>query len=54
MSAPLTVQLILGELTPKVHTDEPVEKLAWILLELKLLNANVVAEGEAELSAAPG
>lgn len=49
-----TVQVMVGALMVKVHVAEPAEKLARILLPARLLNAKVVADGEAVLLPEPG
>jgi len=55
LTAPVpTVQVIVGALTLKVQAAVPAEKFAFILLDERLLNAKVEADGEAELLAEPG
>jgi hypothetical protein len=55
VTAPVpTVHVIVGALTLKVHVAVPEEKFALILLEERLLNAKVEADGDAVLLPEPG
>lgn len=49
-----TVHVMSGALTVNVQAAVPAEKFAFILLADKLLKANVVADGDAELFPEPG
>lgn len=53
-AAVVTVQVIVGELIENVQAADPAEKSALILPVERLLKANVLAEGDALLSADPG